>query len=170
MTAWSFAGIPRTRIEQRLWRMLSPRWQHAPLAGKGAARAGGRWNAPGVPALYLSDSHATAIAEYMQALVHPGTLAPYDVISDSIFNLSDPAVRTSVGINDTILTLDWRRIRDIDKGIPESWDLATSAAAAGFDGLSFPSTQTRGVNLVLWRWGREGAKVVLVDPAGSLSG
>jgi RES domain-containing protein len=170
MTAWSFAGIPHNRIKQRLWRMLSPRWQHAPLSGDGAARAGGRWNAPGVPALYLSDSHATAIAEYMQALVHPGTLAPYDVISNAILNLADPTIRASLGITDPSLTLDWRRIRDIDKGIPESWDIAAAAAAAGFDGLSFPSTQAHGVNLVLWRWGGEGAKIVLVDPAGSLGG
>ena len=148
--------------------MLSPRWQHAPLSGDGAARAGGRWNAAGTPALYLSADHGTAIAEYMQALVHPGTLAPYDVASDRILDLTAPAVRNAAGIDDALLVLPWRRIRDIDHAVPDSWILAEAAIAAGFDGVRVPSTQVRGVNLVLWRWGGKGASVTLVDPQGSL--
>jgi RES domain-containing protein len=49
------------------------------LFGAGAARAGGRWDEPGQPALYVPDSHATAIAEYQQALPRPGTLTAFDV-------------------------------------------------------------------------------------------
>lgn len=148
--------------------MLSPRWQHAPLSGDGAARAGGRWNAIGTPTLYLSDAHATAIAEYMQALVHPGTLTPYDVAFDAILDLADPAVRSAAGIDEAILTLDWRRVRDIDKAHPASWDLAQAAIGAGFDGMRVPSTQTRGLNLILWRWGGPGTDIALIDPTGSL--
>ena len=165
----NFAEIAPTRIEGRFWRMLSPRWHHAPLSGDGAARAGGRWNAAGTPALYLSDTHATAIAEYIQALVHPGTLTPLDVVLDSILDLADPSVRAAAGADAALPALDWRRARDIDKAHPASWDLAQKAIAAGFDGLRVQSTQTQGLNLIVWRWGRAGGRVEVVDPIGSLS-
>lgn len=148
--------------------MLSPRWHHEPLSGAGAARAGGRWNAPGTPALYLSADHATAIAEYMQSLIHPGTLAPYDINSEAILDLTNPDVRARSGVADTLLILPWRRIRDIDRAEPDSWNLAREAIAAGFDGCQVPSVQNGGSNLVLWRWGDSGAHVALVDPAGDL--
>jgi RES domain-containing protein len=121
-----------------------------------------------MPALYLSADHGTAIAEYMQALIHPGTLAPYDVDTDAILDLTDASVRASVGIDDAVLTLPWRRIRDVERLVPASWTLAKDAHAAGFDGCLVPSTQAKGVNLVLWRWDRAGAKVILVDPIGEL--
>lgn len=148
--------------------MLSPRWQHDPMSGAGAARAGGRWNAAGTPALYFSADHATAIAEYMQALIHPGTLAPYDVEADNILDLTDPAVRAASGIEDSILTLPWRRIRDIERAVPASWSLAQKALAGGFNGCLVPSMQRKGVNLVLWCWNNDSAKITLIDPAGDL--
>lgn len=148
--------------------MLSPRWHYAPLSGEGAARNGGRWNARGQPALYLSDSHATAIAEYMQALIRPGTLTPYDIDAAAILDLTDAKVRAAAGVDDALLALPWRRIRDIDRRDPETWALARDAAAAGFDGARVPSVQRRGHNLVLWRWGEGAAGVRVVDPEGSL--
>lgn len=122
-----------------------------------------------MPALYLSADHGTAIAEYMQALIHPGTLAPYDVEADNILDLTDAAVRAASGVDETMLTLPWRRIRDVERAVPTSWMLAQQACAAGFDGCLVPSIQGKGVNLVLWRWGAEGAKVEVVDPAGDLN-
>ena len=80
-----------------MWRMLAPRWAFDPLSGAGAARAGGRWNAPGQATLYLSDSHATAIAEYQQDLPRPGTLTAYDVDAQDILDLTDLALRQAVG-------------------------------------------------------------------------
>jgi RES domain-containing protein len=168
VSRWSLDKFAPVRIEGRFWRMLSPRWHHAPLSGDGAARAGGRWNAAGTPALYLSDAHAAAIAEYMQALVHPGTFAPYDVMSEHMLDLADPVVRTAAGIDDALLTLPWRRVRDIYRGVPESWTFADAAMDVGFDGMRVPSTQVLGNTLVLWRWGGAGAKVSIVDPSGLL--
>lgn len=104
----------------------------------------------------------------MQAMIHPGTLAPYDVEADTILDLTNMAVRAAVGIDEALLTLPWRRIRDIDRAIPDSWIVAQQAVAAGFDGCLVPSVQSKGVNLVLWRWGSVGVKVELVDPAGDL--
>jgi len=132
--------------------------------GAGAARNGGRWNAPGVPALYMSATHSTAIAEYMQSLVRPGTLVAYQVRSAAILDVTDLDVRTRVGINETLLTLDWRHVRDIHRGTPPSWDFAGQAIAAGVDGMRVRSVQNSGHNLVLWRWGEQGAEVELIDP------
>lgn len=168
MRRWNFAAVAPARVQGRWWRMLSPRWQHLPLSGDGAARAGGRWNARGTPALYLSADHATAIAEYMQALVHPGTLTPYDVASDAVLDLSHAAVRIALGVDDALLTLAWRHERDVLNRKPESWRLAAAAVEAGFDGMMVPSVAARGVNLVLWRWHSAGARVEVVDPGGEL--
>jgi len=121
-----------------------------------------------MPALYLSADHATAIAEYMQSLIHPGTLAPYDVKADAIFDLTDPALRARMGVADGMLTLPWRRIRDIDHAEPDTWVMAREAFAAGFEGCCVPSVQGNGINLVLWRWGDSGAGITLVDPENTL--
>lgn len=169
MSRWRLDALPRASIAGRWWRMLAPRWQHAPLSGDGAARAGGRWNARGTPALYLSADHATAIAEYMQALIHPGTLTPYDVAADSVLDLTDPAIRGAAGVEDALLTLAWRRLRDVEGTSPDSWAFAEAARAAGHDGMRVPSVVARGTNLVLWRWDVEGARVAVIDPARELT-
>lgn len=148
--------------------MLSPRWQHDPLSGAGAARNGGRWNARGMPALYLSATHAAAIAEYMQSLIHPGTLTPYHVRATAILDLTDPIVRKHVGVDDALLQLPWRLIRDVERRDPETWSFAQEAFEAGLDGICVGSVQDRGANLVLWRWGMEGATVHVVDPQADL--
>lgn len=127
-----------------------------------------RWNAKGTPALYLSADHAIAIAEYMQALVHPGTLTPYDVASDTVLDLTDAAVRREMGVDDALLTLAWRHERDVLRREPQSWRFAAAAIGAGFDGMMAPSVAARGINLVLWHWGAAGARVEVVDPAGDL--
>jgi RES domain-containing protein len=163
------AGCPRRTVEGRWWRMLSPRWQHEPLSGAGAARNGGRWNAKGAPALYLSFDHATAIAEYMQGLVHPGTLAPYDLAVPDILDLTDPALRAQAGVPDSLLTLPWRALRDLEGRAPDSWRLAQEAFEADFNGLRAPSALGRGVNLVLWRWNKGRTDVRVVDPLKDLS-
>jgi RES domain-containing protein len=149
--------------------MLAPRWAFDPLSGAGAARAGGRWNEPGQAALYLSDSHATAIAEYQQALPRPGTLTAYDVDAARILNLAHPNVRRAIGLEDVVLRQPWKHTRDIVQQRPSCWDLAAAAAAQGWQGLCAPSAQAPGMNLVLWRWdGAEGAVVRHIDPLGDL--
>lgn len=72
-----------------LWRMLTIRYQHEPFSGEGARLHGGRWNPPGVAALYLGTDHATAIAEFYQGLARPGTLAPYRLDATAIADLTD---------------------------------------------------------------------------------
>lgn len=166
---WRLEAASRVAVTSRFWRMLAPRWAFDPLSGAGAARAGGRWNTPGQAALYLSDSHTTAIAEYQQDLPRPGTLTGYDVAAQDILDLCDTAVRQAVGLNEYFLRQSWKHVRDVLRLRPSSWDFVTAVATRGWHGLRVPSVQAPGTNLVLWRWNEAGAPVVRhIDLLGDL--
>lgn len=166
---WAFVAVPGIHVQARLWRMLAPRWSHAPLSGAGAARAGGRWNARGQAALYLSLDHSTAIAEYQQDLPRPGTLTAYDVFATSVLDLTDAKILHALSLDAEVLRAPWKRVRDVEAGRPVSWEFAAAAKAAGHHGVLVPSVQALGTNLVLWSWNEDGAaKVVTVDPLGDL--
>ena len=109
------------RIDGRFWRMLGVKWQRQPLSGQGAANNGGRWNRRGVPALYLATEHATAIAEYHQALVRPGTLAVYEVMSASIADLRTVTASRSAGVGSTTPDEPWNQRFDVEGREPASW-------------------------------------------------
>jgi RES domain-containing protein len=151
--------------------MLTIAWQRAPLLS-GSHLRGGRLNAPGMPALYLATTHATAIAEFHQGLVRPGTLAGYDVLSTAIIDLVDDDALAAAGVAAEEVYGDWRAPRDAGTA-PKGWDVAARLAASGADGALYRSALTAETNLVLWRWhragtGGEGAAVTLVDPGGDL--
>lgn len=166
---WRLEAARHTTVRGRFWRMLAPRWAWDPLSGVGAARAGGRWNVPGQAALYLSDSHATAIAEYQQNLPRPGTLTAYDVVAPAISDLADPSVRLAIGVDDQFLRLPWKHLRDVERQRPPCWDFVAAATTAGWQGLRVPSVQASGTNLVLWRWNETDAPVIRhIDPLGDL--
>ncbi len=130
---------------------------------------GGRWNAAGQAALYVSADHGTAVAEYHQDLPRPGTLTLYDITANGLIDLTDAGARTALGLADDFLRQPWKRQRDVDRLSPPSWDFAVSAAAAGVAGLIVPSAVSSGANLVLWHWNDgEGVTVSAFDPAGDL--
>jgi len=166
-------AIPCGTFRGRVWRMLDIRWQRQPYES-GSHLDGQRFNRPGQHALYLGIDHAIAIAEFHQALVRPGTLAAYDVISDRIVDLTQSEVREAIGTDLTVLGCEWRRIAALERKTPPTWDLADRLIAEGAHGAFVPSFQRdRATNLVLWRWhragaGGEGAAVTLVDPGGDL--
>lgn len=151
--------------------MLSPRWSHRPLSGEGAAKHGGRYNAPGVPALYMSETFATAVAEYEQDLgIRPGTLCAYEVQAEQIVDLTDPATLRTAGIEPADLAGPWKQIALVEKRRPPTWDLADRLIADGIVGVRVPSVRARGANVVLWRWnaGPGSAQVGALDPLGDL--
>jgi RES domain-containing protein len=155
-----------------LWRILSPRWAHAPLNGDGAARHGGRWNRPGQPALYLSETIETAFAEYQQEMgVRPGTFVAYDLSDASIIDLTDPATQTQLGLRAADLLEPWKEAAFVRKVDPGTWRIA-GQLVGGFDGLRAPSAQyPGGVNIVLWRWNADqGARISYFDPRAELIG
>ena len=154
------------------FRVLTPRWAHQPLSGEGAARQGGRHNRPRVPALYMARDLETAWAEYQQmgALVRPGTVVAYDVTATGIADLGDPAVLAELNATAGDLLCLWRDIARVERRDPPTWVLADRLLADGSDGvLAISAARPEGVNLVLWRWRREGPVVVVPhDPAGNL--
>jgi RES domain-containing protein len=162
---------PGVAADGRYWRIISPRWAHAPLSGEGAARHGGRWNRPGDAALYLSEEIETAFAEYQQELgVRPGTFAAFDVVGARIADLGDSRTRATLEIAPMDLICPWKQIAFVDKSTPPTWAICDRLRAE-VDGLRVPSVQyPGGFNLVLWRWNTEGAPVVTVlDPQGELA-
>jgi RES domain-containing protein len=165
-----------TRFEGRCWRMLGVRWQLEPLSGEGAAKTGGRWNPPGQKALYLSRDHGTAISEYHQMLVRPGTLVAYDIESEAIADLTKGDFwRDGNGrrFGPSAASCNWRRIWKIEQRTPPTWLIVSALINSGADGALVPSAQSKGgVNLVLWRWSNDpnskGALVRVIDPESEL--
>jgi RES domain-containing protein len=161
---------PGVAADGRYWRILSPRWAHAPLSGEGAARHGGRWNRPGDAALYLSAEIETAFAEYQQEFgVRPGTFAAFDVKGATVADLGDNETLQALGVGPADLLCPWKQIAFVNKGTPPTW-LICDRLRADVDGLRVPSAQyVGGFNLVLWRWNTDGAPSVGVhDPRGEL--
>lgn len=113
---------------------------------------GGRWNGPGVSAIYASLERATAIAEGSRvlSLQHPRLRLPrfvhrLHIIFDRVVDLQPPDVRGALELDPGSLTADemWacRRIGD-------------AACALHRQGLLVPSARADGTNLVIYpaRW------------------
>lgn len=134
-------------------RYLTPKWASDPLSGAGAAIGGGRFNRPGVAALYLSVEPATALDEYAQgsSIVPPATLVAYRATLDEVADLSagyDPALWSPAWAD---WGCDWRWIARVEKKTPPSWTLSDEVIRAGCRGLLFPSTKhPGGTNLVIF--------------------
>lgn len=151
--------------------MLAPKWAHQPLSGADASTRGGRHNEPGMPALYMSELFATAIAEYEQDLgIRPGTLCAYDAGVTAVVDLCDAGIRAAIGVDPGDLRCAWKKIAFIGKSRPPTWDIAKRLFNAGASGIRVPSVQpVGGANLVLWRWNdAPDRKVVALDPLGDL--
>lgn len=158
------------RVARRYWRMLAPKWAHDPLNGAGAALRGGRFNPPGVRALYMSEEFSTAVAEYEQDLgIRPGTLCAYDVKSERIADLADARTLGELGVDADMLRMPWKHVAFVEKRAPSTWSLAERLLAENVDGIRVPSIQAAGFNLVLWHWNVEGAaQVAALDPLREL--
>lgn len=153
-------------------RYLTPKWAYQPLSGAGAAVDGGRFNRPGVSALYLSRTPNTALEEYRQgaSVVPPATIAAYLVSLGDVADLSagyDPAEWSADWAE---WDCDWRRIARIERKTPPSWRIGDSLITAGSRGLLFPSLlHPGGVNLVVFNANLASTDSLAVhDPDGRL--
>jgi RES domain-containing protein len=128
-------------------------YAYRPLSGAGAARNGGRFNRPGLKALYLARSPETALAEYLQGasiVSTPAILAAYKV-SLNVVDLSDGYDPDHWSAEWAHWNCPWRDIANISHRVPESWILGDEIVRAGHAGLLFPSTRRLGdVNLVVY--------------------
>jgi RES domain-containing protein len=135
------------------YRHLTPKWAFVPTSGAGAAAEGGRFNRPGVEALYLSRTPETSLEEYRQgaSIVRPATLAAFRVTATAVVDFStgfDPDAWPSAWAG---WDCAWKRIARIDRKTPPSWTLGDAVITAGHKGLLFPSTRfAGGLNLVLF--------------------
>ena len=144
--------------DEIFYRYLTPGWAFMPTsgAGAGAAVGGGRFNRPGVEALYLSRGARTALEEYRQGapITPPATLAAYRVNLADVVDLSDGYDPASWAKDWADWDCAWRKIARIDRKTPPSWTLAEWLTAEGARGLLFPSLRhPGGINLVVFSAG-----------------
>jgi RES domain-containing protein len=154
--------------DQIYHRYLTPKWAFLPTSGAGAAIDGGRFNRPGVEALYLSYAPQTALEEYKQgaSITPPATLAAYKITLADVADLSqgfDPNIWDGAWRE---WDCAWRQIARIHKKAPPSWKLADLVIKSGSRGLLFPSLHhAGGTNLVIFPANLvDGDKVAVHDP------
>lgn len=139
--------------EEASYRVIVPRWSHAPTSGAGAALKGGRFNRPGLEALYLSQTVETALEEYRQQarLLPPGTITTFLV---SRLRAVDFSAGYAAGTWDLLWAeygCNWRQMALDSRIEPPSWVLGDLALDAGAAGILFPSiVHSGGTNLVLF--------------------
>lgn len=130
------------------------------LSGHGAGYYGGRWNPPGLRAVYASSSPVTAVKEAYQvflnhgiAAVHirPRVLVGIRMRAQRLLDLTDAAIRRRLDIRlRDILGERWAEAQRQGGG---AWSQQAGRCAfeLGFEGLLAPSVQDRdGRNLVLF--------------------
>ena len=153
-----------------LYRALTPKWAIAPCSGAGAASVGGRFNRPGVEALYLSLEEITALAEYKQAasLLQPATICAYLAQLRPLVDVGRLDSRWDALWQDW--HLDWRNLAFGHRQEPPSWVLGDLVRAAGHPGIIFPSMVTKGgTNVVLYLdMFTSSEKISVHDPEGRL--
>lgn len=162
------------RYVGQLYRALNPVFAREPLSGRGAQLHGGRFNAKGVPALYLSLDVMTAVREANQVgTLQPTMLVAYDADIDAIFDTGDLPTLVARGMTaDDLAAQDWRDEMRVS-GRAKTQVFAAGLVAEGFAGLLVRSF-ARGAgamerNLVLWRWSDAAPhRLTVIDDEGRL--
>ncbi|HPM81541.1 MAG TPA: RES family NAD+ phosphorylase [Candidatus Anammoximicrobium sp.] len=145
------------------------------LSGRGAARHGGRWNRPGLRAVYASLDVITATYEAYQnfldygfalSAIRPRVTAGALAKRGTVLDLTDSAIRRKIGFTLTeLLDEDWEAIQVRGE---ESWTQAIGRGSrqAGFEAILVPSARHRGGrNIVIFPDGlAPGSSLALLAP------
>jgi RES domain-containing protein len=143
----------------------------------------------GPAGLYLSFDSATPMAELRTVIFHDGVPEPdtshepvlvvaIDIVVGRVLDLTQPSVRTMVGLKRSELLSDWERGQEeylAGRGpMPPTQILAFAAHASGeFAGIKYPSARAPfGTNLVVFPDRLDpacGDSVEVVDPRGRYS-
>lgn len=154
------------------YRFHSPDWAFLPTSGAGAAVNGGRFNRPGIEALYLSVEPETALDEYRQGatIAPPGTLVAYRVDVGGVVDFSAGYDAARWPVEWAKAGCDWKFIARVERRDPPCWLLGDGLIRDGLKGLMFPSyRRSGGTNLVLFSANLEPVdRVVAHDPEGKL--
>jgi RES domain-containing protein len=131
---------------EAFYRFNTPRWSYRPTSGAGAAKVGGRFNRPGIEALYLSRSVETGSAEYQQdePLMPPGTLVTYRIALSQVVDFQKGYVRGEWDELWADWHCEWRKLALYEEIEPPSWLLGDIAIECGSKGILFPSTRHAG--------------------------
>ena len=88
---------------RRAWRIVKTRHARTAFDGEGARLYGGRWDSPGVAAVYTSESRALATLEVLAGLQTNAPLPGYVLIPAEF----DDALVVAVGLEE--LPVEWRQ-------------------------------------------------------------
>jgi RES domain-containing protein len=145
------------RFSGTVFRAHNPRWSFAPTSGDGAKRHGGRFNRPGIPALYTSLHYETAWAEAQQGFPfkpQPLTICAYEVDCADVVDLTDPEERAAHTVLAEDMACPWEHLAD-HKIVPPSWLITDRLQAAGVAAIIVPAYAPGAAgqrNLVFWHW------------------
>lgn len=106
------------------WRIVKKRHADSAFDGEGARRYGGRWNSPGTPVVYVSDSRALSLLEVLTGLRSVKPIQSYVLIP---VTFDDSLV---LAVQPEELPDDWRQSppRPSTQRIGDDWvDRKTSA-------------------------------------------
>ena len=143
-----------------IFRSVSPRYARAAdiVSGYGSYRAGGRWNAPGIYAIYGSIEPGLAVDESFNFLVRhfgwqnrdipPRMVVGIRVSLHAVLDLTNPAnVPEQLNLEE-LLSEDWRKMNGEHR---ESRSQAFGRVVADLaEGLLAPSRIRMGENLVIY--------------------
>lgn len=131
---------------------------HDVLSGKGARERGGRWNQPGLAAIYGSTTDATALEEckandryYGVQTKSPRLLVAVEAHLVGMLDLTSAAIRRVMGVTlKELAAEDWRKLLQTGKE-SSSQALGRSGATVGASGLLVRSAAVaRGINVVVF--------------------
>lgn len=158
-----------------MYRAHHPKWSYQPVSGDGAKRHGGRFNPPGLAALYLSLDPTTAWMEAQQGFPfkpQPMTLVAYQVDCLQIADLTDRQLLRDLDFPSQQLGCAWEDMAGLGQ-LPPTWQLAEQLLRQQVAGILVPSfapgcgEQNR--NLVLWDWSDQSPhEVRVIDDFGRL--
>lgn len=151
-----------------VYRAHDPQWAFDPISGQGAALHGGRFNRPGIPALYTATSIMGAITEAAQGMIlrlQPLTIVSYQVDYSAMLDLSTPAACEAAGVDWDQIACDWAYLAALGEKVP-SWELVGKLRNQGAGAIRVPSfavgAQHNDTNLIFWAWSNQTPTQVLV--------
>ena len=172
------AGADATTFEGVVFRSATPKYAADPhlLSGEGSRRSGGRWNAPGTPAVYACDTPEAAMAEsfahsrYLRLPVQvalPRLFQAVEISLAALLDLTDEGVLHRRGVTTGELTgCDWRAEQAAGR-TPLTWRIGAACRDGGFRGLLAPSAASPGDRVLMWFPDRIGDGIARVLDSGT---